>query len=901
MLFNEQVGPLLTGKCLFCHAGERRKGGLDLTRRVSALAGGEGGAAVVPGQPDESLMFEKVAAGEMPPRNPLRPEQVTAVRQWIEAGAPYPVEPLRPGRAGPDWWSLRPIGRPGPPREYDPWVRTPIDAFILAKLKEQGLAPSPEAGRAALIRRVSFDLTGLPPTPEETAAFVADCAPDAYERLVDRLLESPHYGERWGRHWLDVVRFGESHGYENNRLRPDAWPYRDYVIRAFNRDTPLDRFVLEQLAGDTLAGADWLTQSATGFCVAGTHDMIKTFMFESRLRQRADDLDDMITATGTAFLGLTVNCARCHDHKFDPITQRDYYGLQAVLAGVFHAQREIALDVAPVVRRQAAEIDAEMEQVVRELDDLEPLARPGLHEPGRPAVRMGRNVERFAPAPARFVRFAIAATFDNNEAGLDELEVWTAGDDSCNVALSAAGASASASSVYPRSSLHKVGHLNDGLLGEESSWVAADRGPCWVEVELATTARIDRIVWSRDRVGPNRDRIPTDYTIALATERGQWSVVASSSDRAPFDPKTPAKLQDRTPPLSKERAALAKRQADLKARRKSLGLTRKVYAGRFLPAEPTYLLVRGDPTALGDAVPPSALAAVAPPLTIPADAPEAERRLALAAWLGDRSNPLPARVMVNRIWHYHFGQGIVATPSDFGYNGSPPTHAELLDWLAREYLDNGLRQKPLHRLIVTSSTYRQSSRPNEPGLARDAGNRWLWRITPRRLEAEAIRDAMLTASGELNLRMGGPGYYFWEKSDSFIVTFEPKTTLGPDEFRRMVYQYRPKTQQDPTFGAFDCADGALVTPRRTVSTTALQALNLLNSEFVIAQSAAFADRLAREAGTQPELRATRGWQIAFGRAPTGREQAASAAFIAEHGAAAFCRALYNANEFVYVP
>jgi hypothetical protein len=845
----------------------------------------------------------------MPPRNPLRPEQVLAVKQWIEAGAPYPVEPLRPGRAGPDWWSLRPIGRPGPPPETrtDPWVRTPVDAYILAGLKENGLAPSPEADRAALIRRLSFDLIGLPPSPEEVAAFVTDAAPDAYERLVDRLLESPHHGERWGRHWLDVVRFGESHGYETNRLRPDAWPYRDYVIRAFNRDTPLDRFLLEQLAGDTLeaGGADWLTQAATGFLVAGTHDLVKTFMFESKLRQRADDLDDMITAAGSAFLGLTVNCARCHDHKFDPITQKDYYALQAVFAGVFHGSREIAREVPPEARRQAAAIEGELEQVVRKLDDLEPPACPDRHEPRRPMVRQGRNVERFEPVEAWFVRFTIAATSDNNEAGLDELEVWTVGDSPRNVALRSAGAIASASSEYPRSSLYKIAHLNDGVFGDEWSWVSGDRGKSWVEIALASPARVDRIIWSRDRVGNNRDRIPTDYAIEVAAEPGRWRVVASSVDRAPFEQKpASANPEARSQgPVPKERAVLTRRQAELRKQLQSLGVKQKVYAGLFLAPEPTNVLVRGDPTRLGEAVSPAPPAAIAP---VPSsasdpDVPEAERRTALAAWLGDRSNPLPARVMVNRVWHYHFGQGIVATPSDFGFNGAPPTHPELLDWLAREYLDNGLRLKPIHRLIVTSAAYRQSSRPHPAGLARDAKNRWLWRMTPRRLEAEAIRDAMLAASDQLNLRMGGPGYYFWERSETFIVTFEPRKTLGPDEFRRMVYQYRPKTQQDPTFGAFDCADGALVTPRRTVSTTALQALNLLNSEFVIAQSAALADRLVREAGTRSADQAARGFQVAFGRTPTAREQADSSALIDAHGLMAFCRALYNANEFVYVP
>ena len=345
--FAQEAGSILVGKCVACHGPEKKKGGLDLTRRASALTGGESGAAIVPGQPGESLLIDKLAEGEMPPNGPLSKDQVAVVRAWIESGASYPIEPLAPHRAGADWWSLQPVRRVTPTgwKGRDAaWVRTPVDAFVLKGLWAAGLAPAPEAGRAALIRRVTFDLTGLPPTPDQVDAFVADPDPTAYEALVDRLLASPHYGERWGRHWLDVVRFGESEGYETNMPRFSAWPYRDYVIRAFNRDTPFPRFVLEQLAGDTLASgrdsADWLTATATAFLVGGTHDIVGNQTVEGMLQQRADDLDDMITATGTTFLGLTIQCARCHDHKFDPIRQADYYGLQAIFAGVNHAARD---------------------------------------------------------------------------------------------------------------------------------------------------------------------------------------------------------------------------------------------------------------------------------------------------------------------------------------------------------------------------------------------------------------------------------------------------------------------------------------------------------------------------------------------------------------------------------
>jgi mono/diheme cytochrome c family protein len=900
-VFDAQVRPLLTGKCLSCHAGEKAKGGLDLTRRASALAGGDGGEAVVPGKPADSLLFEKVAAGEMPPKDPLTPDQVAAFRTWIEAGAPYASEPLAARRAGPDWWSLRKVVRPAVPKVADParWCRTPVDAFVLAKLNEHGLAPAPNADRAALVRRVSFDLTGLPPTPEEVSGFVDDAKPDAYERMVDRLLDSPRYGERWGRHWLDVVRFGESHGYETNSLRPNAWPYRDYVIRAFNRDTPLPRFMLEQLAGDTLADGDWLTQAATGFLVGGTHDTVGNQTIEGQLQQRADDLDDMITATATTFLGLTVNCARCHDHKFDPISQRDYYGLQAVLAGVQHSDR--AVPVADESRKRAAvRIAAELALVERRLDAIEPLARPDLDVPGRAMVNPQRNVERFPPVSARGVRITILATNGTIEPCIDEIEVLAADDSARNVALASAGGKASASSEYPNAAIHKIAHLNDGLVGNSNSWIsrAASRG--WAQVEWPKATAIDRVVWGRDREGKFQDRLATEYYLEVQTEAGRWSDVASSADRPAFragrDPQPPGTSKE-----VEERTALLKRQQELRDQLATMGPTQPVYAGTFMQPGPTNLLRRGDPMQKGDPVAPSALAAVAPPLTIAADAPEAERRRALALWLGDPANPLPARVMVNRVWHYHFGRGLVATPSDFGFNGGLPSHPELLDWLAAEYIGNGFHLKPLHRLIVRSAAYRQASRPDAKKLTVDRENRWLWRMTPRRLEAEAIRDAVLAAGGRLDRRMGGPGYSIWEKNTNYVVVFKPKTELGPEESRRMVYQFKPRSQQDPTFGAFDCPDAALVAPRRNVSTTALQALNLLNSRFLIDQARFFADRLKADAGDDPSRQAERGFLLAFGRAPTNAEHAAAVSLVREHGAATFCRALYNANEFIYVP
>ncbi len=908
---NAKAEAILANSCVRCHGADSRKGGLDLSRLASSLEGGESGPAIEPGKPEESLLIEKVEGGEMPPKTPLKPEEVAILRAWVASGAAYSREPLAPPRAGADWWSLRPIAAVEPPKldaASEAQVRTPVDSFILAKLQEAGLTPAPEADRAALIRRVSFDLVGLPPTPEEVAAFVADPDPLAYEKLVDRLLASPQYGERWGRHWLDVVRFGESEGYETNMPRPNAWPYRDYVIRSFNRDTPFPRFVAEQLAADALPpepGDDWLTQAATGFLVGGTHDIVGNLAIEGMKQQRADDLDDIITATSTAFLGLTVNCARCHDHKFDPILQKDYYGMQAVFAGVNHASRQVEASDVEDRRARAAEVREEVAKVDLELDALEPLARLDADAPARPMVDPRRNVERFAPVKARMVRMTILATADPAEPCLDELEVYSAGDSPRNVALATAGGEASASSEYPGAAIHKIAHLNDGLHGNGHSWISQSTGRGLATVAWPEPVLIDRVVWGRDREGAYKDRLPAHYIIEAAEAPGTWRVVASSLDRAAYQPgsaETPAPAPA-DPEAAARREALRKRRAELAAELATLGDTIAVYAGMFTQPGPTHLLRRGDPMQPGDEVSPSAIAAVKPAIGWDASpgAPESERRLALARWIGDAANPLPARVMVNRLWHYHFGRGIVATPSDFGFNGAPPSHPELLDWLASRYIAEGWKLKPIHRLMVLSAAYRRSSRIDPAAREVDAQNRLLWRMTPRRLEAEAVRDAVLAASGQLDPRMGGPGYNIWEKNSNYVAIYKPRAELGPDAFRRMVYQFKPRSQQDPTFGSFDCPDAALVAPRRNTSTTALQALDLLNSGFVVQQSEAFARRIAAEAGPDPEKQVERGFALALARQPTAAERAAGAALIRSHGTPSFCRALYNANEFVYAP
>ncbi len=827
---------------------------------------------------------------------------ITALGLWFWAAAS-----LAAFAAEPALWSLRKPARPElPPVEDKSWPRNPIDRFILAALEAAGLSPSPQADRRTLIRRLSLDLTGLPPSPAEVEAFIADPDPAAYEKLADRLLASPRYGERWGQHWLDLVKFAETDGFETNTPRPHAWPYRDWVIGAFNDDKPYDQFVREQLAGDRLGAA-----AATGFLTAGPYDQVKSPDLELTLQQRMDELNDMISAAGAAFLGLTVGCARCHDHKFDPISMKDYYALQAVFAGVNHGNRE--LETAEWMERQKElpPIEKELAEVNAKLGDAVPLAAlplSGPPEQRRPPISTRYNADRFPTTAARFVRFTVLKT-SGLEPCLDELEIYGPEDPSRNLALASAGARASASSTFAGSEFHQLEHLNDGRYGNGRSWISQEPGGGWVEIELPEARAIDRVVWSRDRDEVYQDRLAIEYRIEIKTEPGKpgrFTTVATHADRRPYapgaKPEPDATAAGLEPEPAKKFSRLEARRRELAQKIKALVEKPKLYAGLFREPEATHLLHRGDPLQKREPVPPGAIAAIPPRLELPAEAPESERRLALAEWIVNPENPLPARVLANRLWQHHFGEGLVSTPSDFGANGARPTHPLLLDWLAAELVERGWSIKHVQRLIVGSSAYRQASFPDSRKLAIDAASRLLWRFPPRRLEAEAIRDAVLCASGRLDLRAGGPGYSVFEPNDNYVRVYNPRKEFGPSEWRRMVYQFKARMQQDSTFGAFDCPDAGQLCSKRTRSTTAIQSLNLLNSPFMLQQAGFFAERLAREAGkADAGAQARLAFRLACSREPDGEEAAASAKFIGEHGLPAFCRALYNTSEFLFFP
>jgi hypothetical protein len=817
----------------------------------------------------------------------LTTEQVKLLRAWIEQGATWPEVVEADLRR--THWAFQPVVRSRAPEAGAGWARNPVDQFIAARLAKEGLRPAAEADRATLIRRLSFDLLGLPPTPEEVDGFVRDESATAYERLVDRYLASPAYGERWARHWLDVVRFAETTGFETNAQRPNAWPYRDYVIRAFNGDKPYDEFIRDQLAGD--AGGE---DEATGYLVAGAYDQVKGDPALSA-QQRADELNDMVSTTGGTFLGLTVGCARCHDHKFDPVSQVDYHRMKAVFSGVRHDERAVRPPGRDRREKEAAEVRVELAKVEARLAELEPRAGPGT-TPLRVPVSARKNVERFEPVEAKFVRMTILRTAGGAEPCVDELEVFSGPH---NVALAGQGARVTASGTLPGYDIHQLPFINDGRYGNSASWIGRERDRGWVQLELPRAVRIDRIVWSRDRLeGGFQDRVPTKYRFEVALAPGAWRTVASSDDRLPAGGVGSVPKVVRGP----EAETLLQRQKGLEARLRALTTLPRVYAGRFAVPEPTYRLQRGDIKDPREAVAPGAPAAFGGRLQLPADTPEQQRRLALARWIADPRHPLTARVMVNRLWQHHFGAGIVRTPSDFGLNGARPTHPALLDWLADEFVAGGWRVKHIHRLIVLSCTYRQASTANPAGLARDADARLLWRYPPRRLEAEPLRDAILAVSGKLDRVMGGPGFDLFESRGNTpqgVKLYEPKKVFGPAEWRRMIYQSKPRMRLDDTFGAFDCPDAGQAAPRRTVSTTPLQVLNLLNSPFMLQQAGFFAQRLRQEA-SDPAGQVRRGYWLAYQRPPEAEEVTAALALVRAHGLRAFCLALFNTNEFLFV-
>ena len=918
--FARRVAPLLAARCGSCHGPHEAESGYRIDLREKAFAGGDSAAAgIVAGKPDASELYVRITTSDKESRMPADGEPLTAqeqaiLKEWIAAGAAWPDDlatlpesllPKGEGRPakGTGHWSFKPLERPdlpsmaGVPSTPGGQPANPIDAFIAATLSEKGLGFNPEADPRSLIRRVSFDLVGLPPSPEEIAAFEEACrragsTDGPYRELVNRLLASPHHGERWARHWLDVVRFAESNGYETNTARPNAWPYRDWVIAAFNDDMPFDLFAKAQIAGDAY-GQD----AATGFLVAGPKDEVKSPDIVLTSNQRADELHDIVGTTASAFLGLTVGCARCHDHKFDPVPQTDYYRIKAVFEGVQHGERPISSQKHGAERQRAiASLEREITSATGRLAELRAQAgSPAL----RPQVSPQENVDPFPAVKAKFLRFTVLATVGNQQPCLDELEVFAT--DGTNVARTA---TPTASSTLPGHEIHKLEHVNDGQYGNPRSWISNENGTGWVQLAFKEPAEIHRIAWSRDRSPTPQfsDRVATRYEVAVSNDGMAWQTVASDKGRIPHGGNAPAPTEPASlsPNERAEATSLTAQIAAAENEIKKLKESPPAYIGRFVQPGPTHRFFRGDPMAPRERIAPGTLTNFGGSMVLDETSPEHERRKRLAEWITSKDNPLTARVIANRLWHYHFGTGIVDTPSDLGVNGGNPSHRELLDWLASEIISAHWRLKHLHRLIVTSRTYRQSTAARPDGIAADSGSRLLWRYPPRRLEAEPLRDAILAVSGGLDKTMGGPGFDLFEPNTNYVKVYVTKEKFSGAEFRRMVYQSKPRAELDTFFGAFDCPDAGQVQPKRTVSTTPLQALNMLNGGFLLDQAARFANRVEQEAGPTPEDRVRRAVLLAFGRDPTPAEMSAAVVLVREHGLPMLCRSLYNASEFITV-
>ncbi len=795
--YEKQVKPLLVASCLKCHgATDKIKGGLRLTGRQAMLEGGDTGPAASLEHPEKSLILKAISYTDddlqMPPKDRLTKDKVEVLTKWVAMGLPWTPgeEPAmveaRPKRMAPKvtpetmkFWSFVPVKRPEVPYVKDlAWVKTPIDAFVLAKLDAAGLKPAPPAEKVALLRRVYYDLTGLPPTPAEVDAFVADQSANAYEAVVDRLLASPRYGEKWARHWLDVVRYAETNSFERDGAKPNAWRYRDYVIDSFNSDKPYDQFVREQIAGDELDQVTSQSITATGYYRLGNWDDEPS----DRLQARYDDLDDIVATTGQAFLGLTMNCARCHDHKLDPIPQKDYYKLLAFFQGIKPYNNDPKIILRDIVPDQLPKAKQdELLDVNRRKEELKKL----VHETEERALGLMTDVER-------------KAARKNDKAMRDQL-------------------------------LETIG-----------------------KVEFARYAAL------RDELKTLETRAPEQLPQALCVRENGASV------------------------------------------------------------EPTFIMLRGNAHVQGEQVEPGFPLVLAPPAAvIPKPDPKATssgRRRVLAEYLASEKNPLVARVMVNRIWQHHFGRGIVRSPNDFGSIGERPTHPELLDWLASEFIKRGWRMKDMHKLIMMSNAYQMSSAGNATALAKDSQNDLFWRFDMRRLEAEEIRDSVLFVNGKLNLKMGGPSVFPTIPEAVLAGQSQPGNGWGkstPEEqARRSIYVHVKRSLIVPTLASLDSADTDFTCPVRFVTTQSTQALTMLNSQFSTEESKAFAKRLRNEAGEQPAKQVHLALRLALCREPSAEQVGRGVKYMdrlkdeyhvpTDVALDQFCLLVLNLNEFVYL-
>lgn len=956
--FRSKVEPLLREKCLACHSHGARQmeGGLTLDSKSGWKFGGDRGPAIVPGRPDESLVISAVRYNDpdlqMPPEEKLSDAEIAILDEWVRRGAPDPRAMEPPKSLATAWWSLKKLAAPEIPGEGHP-----VDAFVRERLGEQGLRPSKRADRVTLVRRLYVDLHGLLPTPEEVEAFAADSHPHAYGNLVDELLSSPRYGERWARHWLDVIHFADSHGCEHDLKRPNAWRFRDYVINRLNADVSWDRFIREQLAADACFPDEPQLTAALGFVAAGPLELSRastapvTFDYLDR--------DDMVTQTMAAFVSTTANCARCHAHKFDPITQEDYYALQAVFAGV--GKGDIEYDSSAETMNLRHEFEGlEAAVTARDANVLLQSKYAEIVDDWVTAYQ-GQRVEWSTLDPDVFVASSGATLTKQNDRSIlaggevADQEIYTVTSRVDLKRLVAVRLEVLADRRLPEGGPGRAANGNLHLSEVDIQWFPA-------EAVVSSKVKISRASADFDQEG---------WTSALALDGNPstgWAIFprVNESHHIVFEFEEPVDvagggklavtLKQQHPPkhvigrfrlsitdaeggtarvlprevidglgkpaerrTTAESIAIAAVALEGYAKQRLAGLPPKqvVYGvspswshAKKLPApQPSkvvHLLRRGDIDKPVHEVEPGALSAInALPGRFELADPhrESARRAALADWLADPDNPLTWRSIVNRVWHYHFGQGLCDTPNDFGRMGSQPTHPELLDWLAVWFRDEAKGSlKELHRLILTSETWRQSNR-TAPNLI-DVDNRLLWRMNRQRMDAETFRDSVLHISGRLDLTMGGPGIEQFQKSKGPQATPALDYTAYDWEsqgvHRRSIYRVVWRGIPDPFMVAMDFPDLGLLAPKRGFSVSALQSLTMFNNDFVLRGSDWLAKRVKQEHEDELTAQVVRAVQLAWLRPPLEDEQLRFVAYARKYGLPAFCRVLLNSNEFLFV-
>jgi hypothetical protein len=874
--FEKSVRPVLVEKCVSCHGTEKAKGGLRLDTRDAVLKGGERGPAVVPGKPKEGILLRAVRHTDedlkMPPAGKLPDRDRLALEKWVELGAPWPervtlATPNAIEKAAAKHWAFRPVLRPDVPK-LKTQLPNPIDAFIVAQLGDKNVSLSPRADKRTLIRRATFDLHGLPPTPEEVDAFVKDEAPEAYEKLIDRLLASPRYGERWGRHWLDVARYADNKGYVffEGKEYPWAWTYRDYVIRAFNEDKPFDRFATEQLAADLFAPNDLEARAALGFLTVGGHFMNNTH----------DIIDDRIDVVTRGLMGLTVTCARCHDHKFDPIPSADYYSLY----GVFRSSVEPTvppLATAPPTEPEHQLYDAELQIREKRLVDF----------------ITGKHTNLVNGARTRAAEYLLAAHAARNQPPADDFMLLADPGDLNPTMISRWRQFLAETKMRKHPAFrhwHAVAELTEAEFAEKTPAL------------LKAITGANRLVAEAFADAPKSMKdVAARYGQLLTDVDKQWKETAARgatklSDpdaeelrRVLYGPDAPADaplaLDWGFLSLFPDRATQGEYQKHLRELENWLarGPARAmVLHDATRPYDPR-VFERGNPGRPGEPIP-RQLVKVANPARKPFTT-GGSGRLDLAREIASKNNPLTARVFVNRVWMYHFGRGLVGTPGDFGLRGDAPTHPELLDWVASEFVANGWRVKQLHKLIMTSATYTQASLDRPDALAADPDNRLLWKQNRRRLEFEPLHDAVLAVSGQLDTKIGGPSVRLFGKNR-----------------RRAVYAYVDRLEFPSLLTTFDVPNPAGSVPERTSTTVAPQALFLMNSPFARASAKQLVALPAVQKLTDPGERLDLIYLTVYGRRPDADERKLALSFVSKGTDrwADLAHALLMTNEFAFV-